>query len=157
MMYTYLLIIAFKLCPEVHIEQQNKNLPFWMIWNKILVCNWVLDHKAKSTLHLLLVYKSMTNQWDTTFLLHDMISPMKTDDAMKSHFVNCRSQGNFFTSCWIWVTSVPKGFSSCIPALKKMYDNVILLTCKKKQLMHVLMDKNQLFIDVLDECFMVCL
>lgn len=73
MMYTYLLIIAFKLCPEVHIEQQNKNLPFWMIWSKIVICNWLLDHKAKLTLHLLPVYKSMTNQWDTTFLLHDMI------------------------------------------------------------------------------------
>lgn len=90
------LIVAFKVCPEVHVEQQNKNLPFWMILSKIVICNWLLDHEAKLTFHLLLVYKSTTNQWGTTFLLHGMTSPTKTDDAMKSHFVDCRSQGNFY-------------------------------------------------------------
>lgn len=77
------------------------------------------------------------------------------DNAMKSHFVDRKG---FFLPV-VGLTLVPKGFSSCIPALKKMYRCyfVNLQKKEKKQLMHVSMDKNQLFIDVLDECFMVCL
>lgn len=134
MMYTYLLIIAFKLCPEVHIEQQNKNLPFWMIWSKIVICNWLLDHKAKLTLHLLLVYKKARQISGVLpfFYMTWFLQWKRTTPWNHILLIVDRKGIFFFTTCWTWVTSVPKGFSSCIPALRKMYRYYFVNLQKKK-------------------------
>lgn len=64
-----------------------------------------------------------------------------------------------FPSCWTWVASIPKCFSSRIPALKDVkifffFIVVILFTCKKVTRARVV-NMNQLFLDVLDVMFIV--
>lgn len=106
------------------------------------------------TLHLLVVYKA--RQISGVLFIY-LIQKKKKNLTQWNHIlivVDWRE----FTSCWTWVVSIPKCFSSRIPALKDVkiffFIVVILFTCKKVTRARVV-NMNQLFLDVLDVMFIV--
>lgn len=130
--YSFKLLTAmYHFSPKVLSLGQRKKIisPSLVVfkYSKIFICNspWMFDLTSPCT--CCWCTKARQISWVPFFFLYLRDLKGKTHDIMKSHFDDCRLKG-IFSSCWTWVASIPKGFSSCIPALKNCTDVLFLLS-----------------------------